>query len=205
MFELKKNFSGLSYITANSKLQPDSDIIDLTGESSSEDIPAYLKDLLRESLDTPLTRYDVDGYFPFREIISDYISDNYSFRYNPHTEITIANGHHQAYATIISALIKEGDEVILFEPFYFTYLPTIEANGGRPVFAQLKQPDFHINWEEVQKLINVRTRLIIINSPHHVTGAILNAADMENCKNCNWNKNPDPQRRNICTHLIRRL
>jgi methionine aminotransferase len=179
MFELKKNFPGLSYITANSKSSPDSSIIDLTGETSLNIPPEELQNYVIAALKTGDVSYDVDGYFPLREIISEITFNSYSFRYNPESEITINSGFHQAYSTIISAFIKDGDEVILFEPSYFTYLPTIEANGGRPVYVQLKQPDFHINWEEVQKMITARTRMIIINTPHHVSGSILTASDLE--------------------------
>lgn len=179
MFELKKNYLGLLYIASSSKVLPNNEITDLTGESSSEPPPSLLIDNLKKTIDLPYTNIDADGYPALREFIADYIFNNYSHKYNPQTEITINFGHHQAYSSIISTLIKEGDEVIIFEPSYYTYLPTIEANGGRPVYLQLKQPDFHINWEEVQKVITTRTRLIVLNSPHHVTGSILNASDME--------------------------
>lgn len=179
MFELKKNFPGLSYLTSSSKSVPDDSVIDLSGETSFLNPPEELINFAAEALRMSDKPYDLDGYYPLREVLSDLFYNNYSYRYKPETEITINSGFHQAYSTLISALIKEGDEVIVFEPSYYTYLPTIEANGGRPVYVQLKQPDFHINWEEVQKVISVRTRLIIINSPHHVTGAILTASDME--------------------------
>lgn len=179
MFELKKNFPGLSYVTAQSKAITDHPVVDLTGESSYSSPPEELINYATEALKNSDKPYDIDGYYPLREILSDIFFTNYSFRYKPESEITINSGFHQAYSTMISAFIKEGDEVILFEPAYYTYLPTIEANGGRPVYVQLKQPDFHINWDEVQKVITVRTRLIIINTPNHVTGAILTASDME--------------------------
>lgn len=179
MFELKKNFPGLTYITANSKSSPDPYIIDLTGETSLSNPPEDLQHHATQALRTGDIPYDVDGYFPLREIISEITYNSYSFRYHPESEITINNGFHQAYSTTIATFIKDGDEVILFEPSYFTYLPTIEANGGRPVYVQLKQPDFHINWDEVQKVITARTRMIIINTPHHVSGSILTASDLE--------------------------
>lgn len=179
MFEIKKNFPGLSYITALSKTLPDDSKIDLTGEVSFSFPPEELLANLYDALRTGDKPYDMDGYYPLREVIGDIFFNNYSYRYNPETEIIINSGAHQAFSTIVSALIREGDEVLLFEPSYYTYLPIIEANGGRPVYVQLKQPDFHINWDEVQKVVTAHTRLIIINSPHHVTGAILTASDME--------------------------
>lgn len=75
-------------------------------------------------------------------------------------------------------MIKEGDEVIVFEPAYDCYVPAIELNGGIPVYTQLKPPDYQVDWDEVQKLITQRTRMIIINTPHNPTGSILTAADM---------------------------
>jgi methionine aminotransferase len=179
MIELKKNFPGLSYITSISKSIPDSSKIDLTGEASFSNPPEELLNLVNEAIRMEDKPYDVDGYYPLRETVSQMFFNNYSYKYNPETEVTITSGLHQSYSTIISAFIKDGDEVIIFEPSYYTYLPIIEANGGRPVYIQLKQPDFHINWDEVQKVITARTRLIIINSPHHITGAILTASDME--------------------------
>jgi methionine transaminase len=121
----------------------------------------------------------LDGYYPLRENISKLIENDYSFVYHPESEITITAGAANAIATAISAFVKEGDEVIIFEPSFFTYAPVVLANGGRPTYIKLKLPDFHIDWDEVQKGITVNTRMIIINSPHNPTGKIFNAQDME--------------------------
>ena len=78
-----------------------------------------------------------------------------------------------------TTFIQEGDEVIVFEPAYDCYVPAIELSGGKPVYIQMKQPDFHIDWNEVQKMVNPKTKLIILNSPHNPTGSILTAQDMK--------------------------
>ena len=119
------------------------------------------------------------GIMPLREIISEkteYISGKY---YNPETEITITSGATQALYTTITALIHEGDEVIVFEPVYDSYIPTIELCGGIPVYVQLKQPNFTIDWGELQKVINSKTRMIIINSPNNPTGATISESDIK--------------------------
>ncbi|MFP4289969.1 MAG: methionine aminotransferase [Bacteroidales bacterium] len=118
------------------------------------------------------------GLPKLREEISRKTEFLYGARYNPDTEITITAGATQAIYTAISAFVGEGDEVIIFEPAYDSYVPAIKLHGGIPVFCALKLPDYHIDWEEVKKLINTRTKMIIINTPHNPTGSILSASDM---------------------------
>lgn len=118
------------------------------------------------------------GIKSLREIISAKVQQRYSASYDPETEITVTAGGTQAIYTAITAIIKEGDEVIVFEPAYDCYVPAIELNGGIPVQLQLKAPDYHIDWNEVKKMVNQRTRMILINTPHNPTGTILTAKDM---------------------------
>jgi methionine aminotransferase len=118
------------------------------------------------------------GYRPLREALCNKIEKLYTATYDPDTEITITAGGTQAIYTAITSIIKEGDEVIVFEPAYDCYVPAIELNGGIPVQLQLKGPDFHIDWNEVKKMVNQRTRMIMINTPHNPTGSILTAKDM---------------------------
>jgi methionine transaminase len=114
-----------------------------------------------------------------REVISDKVFDLHKFRYSPEKEITITAGATQALYTAITAFVGEGDEVVIFEPAYDSYAPAIELNGGIPIYIQLKFPDYHIDWDEVQKVVNRRTRMIIINSPHNPSGSILSSGDMK--------------------------
>lgn len=113
-----------------------------------------------------------------REVLAEKTKKLYSAEYDPESEITITSGATQAIFTAIAAVIREGDEVIIFEPAYDCYEPAIELSGGKPVYLQLKGPKFSINWEGLKKVINHRTRMIIINTPHNPTGAILTAGDM---------------------------
>ncbi len=118
------------------------------------------------------------GLMSLREIIAEKTEDLYSSKYDPETEITITAGATQAIFTAISAIIREGDEVIIFEPAYDCYQPAIELNGGKTIYLQLKAPLYSIDWEEVKKMINYHTKMIIINTPHNPTGAIMTAEDM---------------------------
>lgn len=119
------------------------------------------------------------GIQPLREVISEKVYNMYGASYHPEKEINITAGATQALYTIISAMIHEGDEVIIFEPAYDSYVPAIKLNGGIPVFAQLQTPDYHINWDYVKKMINKNTRMIIINTPHNPTGSVLKAEDIQ--------------------------
>ena len=119
------------------------------------------------------------GLIGLREAIAEKIEDAYSIAYHPETEITITSGATQAIFTAIAAFVKEEDEVIIFTPAYDCYQPAIELVGGKPVFVQLKSPEYKINWEEVKKLISQRTRMIIINTPHNPTGTLLSEEDLK--------------------------
>lgn len=118
------------------------------------------------------------GIIALRERISGKMQDLYSCYYNPETEVTITAGGTQALYTAISAFVSEGDEVIVFEPAYDSYVPAIVLAGGIPVHVHLRPPAYSIPWEEVKKLITHRTRMIIINTPQNPTGTILTAEDM---------------------------
>ena len=118
------------------------------------------------------------GILPLREAIAEKMEMLYGAKYSADKEITITSGGTQAIYSAITSTIKEGDEVIIFEPAYDCYAPAIELNGGIPVYIQLKAPDYKPDWEEIKKCVNQHTRMIIINTPHNPTGAVFTADDM---------------------------
>lgn len=118
------------------------------------------------------------GIMPLREIIAEKTEGLYQIAYNPETEVTVVPGATYGIFAAISAVIREGDEVILFEPAYDCYVPAIELNGGKPIRVELKSPNFNIDWDEVAKLVTFRTKMIIINTPHNPSGSILGKEDM---------------------------
>lgn len=118
------------------------------------------------------------GVVALREIIAQKTEELYGAKYDPDTEITVTAGATQAIFTAIQAIIREGDEVIIFEPAYDCYEPAIELCGGKTIYLQLKSPKYNMDWDEVKKVINQKTKMIIVNTPHNPTGAIMNEADM---------------------------
>ena len=102
----------------------------------------------------------------------------YNTSYHPETEITVTVGATQAIYTIISAFVRQDDEVIVFRPAYDSYIPSIKINGGIPVSIQLKTPDFKVDWSEVRQKINSKTKMIVINTPHNPSGTVFSKGDM---------------------------
>jgi methionine aminotransferase len=138
-----------------------------------------LIDLVYHYMKQGLNQYaPMPGVMKLRERIAAKTEALYSAKYDPETEITITPGGTHALYAAISALVHEGDEVIVIEPCYDSYVPAIELNGGRPVFAELKYPDYKVDWNELKKLVNYKTRMIIINTPHNPTGTALSAQDI---------------------------
>ncbi len=113
-----------------------------------------------------------------RQRIADKIAAMYGTNVDPDSEITITAGGTQALFSAITAFIRPGDEVIIFEPAYDSYAPSVEVNGGKVAPYTLQAPDYRINWEEVAQLISPLTRMIIINTPHNPTGTILKQEDL---------------------------
>jgi methionine transaminase len=113
-----------------------------------------------------------------KEKIAAKLEKLYGINVDPGTEITVTAGATQAISLVINTVVHEGDEVIIFEPAYDSYLPCIQLNKGVAKFAQLNPPDYSINWEQVKELVTSRTKLIIINNPHNPTGTLLHEKDL---------------------------
>src|SRR5690606_11164413 len=119
------------------------------------------------------------GWLPLREAISEKIETLYGAACNPDTEITITPGGTYAIYSALTTILQPGDEVIIFEPAYDSYIPNVEINGARAVTLNLVFPDYRIDWNAVREAITDRTKAIIINTPHNPTGSVLSAQDME--------------------------
>ncbi len=113
-----------------------------------------------------------------REVLSQKIHSLYGLLLSSETEITITPGGTYAISNAITALIRPGDEVILFEPAFDSYFPNIEIMGAKPVPIALRFPGYTIPWDEVAAACTARTRMIIINSPHNPTGTLLTEDDL---------------------------
>jgi methionine aminotransferase len=119
------------------------------------------------------------GLAPLREAIARKIEAIHGRIYDPGTEITVTAGATQALLTTILATVHPGDEVVVLEPTYDSYVPSIELAGGRPVFVSLEAPDYAIDFDKLARAITPRTRLIVINTPHNPTGRVWHAQDMQ--------------------------
>jgi len=118
------------------------------------------------------------GYLPLRERIAEKAESLYGIKVDADTEVTITAGGTQAIFTAILSVIREDDEVILFAPAYDSYAPAVELTGGKAIFYDLESPDYKVDWQKVKRLINQRTKMIIINTPHNPSGTTLKPADM---------------------------
>lgn len=135
-----------------SKLAMDHNAINLSQGFPDFECPQALVTAVNTAMKEGHNQYaPMPGVMRLREMIAEKTEELYGAKYNPETEITVTAGATQAIYTAISATIREGDEVIIFEPAYDCYEPAIELNGGKTIYLQLQAPDYTINWNEVKK------------------------------------------------------
>ena len=118
------------------------------------------------------------GQPALREALAMKYERLYGRRYDSLTEIAVTTGATEALFSAITALVHPGDEVVLFQPAYDSYVPAVQLSGGVPRFVTLRGPDYQIDWDEVRRSIGPRTRVILLNSPHNPTGMIWTADDI---------------------------
>ena len=119
------------------------------------------------------------GIAPLREAVVAKVQALHGRAYNPATEVTITAGATQAILTAILAVVRAGDEVIVLEPCYDSYVPNIELAGGIAVAVPLTPGSFRPDFERIAAAITPRTRAIVINSPHNPSATIWSHADMQ--------------------------
>lgn len=118
------------------------------------------------------------GVLALREAIAHKVERCYGARFDPNTEIQITSGATAALYASLTAFVQPGDEVLLFEPCYDSYVPVIRLSGGTPVFASLRYPDYTVDWDEVKRALTPRTKAILVNTPHNPTGVTWTADDL---------------------------
>ncbi len=138
-----------------------------------------LVSLIHENLKAGHNQYaPMPGVPALRQVIAETVANTYGRSVDAETEVTITAGGTEAIFSTIAGLIGPGEEVILFDPSYDCYGPAIKLNGGVPVPINLVAPVFAIDWKEVELHIRESTRMIIINTPHNPSGAVLTASDL---------------------------
>lgn len=124
-----------------------------------------------------------------RTAIAKKLENIHKHSIDPNTQICITAGATQGIFTAIQSLISEGDEVIIIEPAYDSYIPSVRSAGGVPIIYQLNHPDYKVDWQRFESLITHKTKAIIINTPHNPTGTIFRQEDLEALDAIMKNKN----------------
>jgi methionine aminotransferase len=170
---------GTTIFTVMSRLAAECGAVNLSQGFPDFQAEPVLFDALHRHLLAGRNQYPpMAGVVELRAAIVDKVAALYGTRFDAESEVTVTAGATQAIFTAIAAFVRPGDEVIVFEPVYDSYVPAIETVGGTPVFAQLRFPDYAPDWTQVAKLITAQTRMIIVNSPHNPSGSLLTALDL---------------------------
>jgi methionine aminotransferase len=172
---------GTTIFTVMSALAAEKGAVNLGQGFPDFDCDPALVDAVTQAMKAGCNQYPpMAGVPALREAIAAKIAKIYGSQYDPATEITVTAGATQAILTAILCSVHPGDEVIVIEPVYDSYVPSIELAGGKPVFVQMEvgPQGYSVPWEKVAAAVSPRTRLIMINSPHNPTGTILREADL---------------------------
>jgi len=171
---------GTTIFTVMSKMAADFDAINLSQGFPDFPVSSLLTDLVTEAMKQGHNQYSpMQGLPQLREVIGEMLKSSYNWGGDPQEEITITDGATEAIYSCITALINPGDEVIVLEPAYDCYNPTILLCGAKPIPILLNTGDFSVPWEKVEAKITRNTRMIIVNSPHNPTGSLLAEVDLQ--------------------------
>jgi len=141
--------------------------------------PDFIKKYAVEAIEADINQYAVTwGSQSIREAIADKYSNLYNLKYNPEREITVCCGSTESMIASLMGTVNEGEEIIIFEPFYENYGPDAILSGAKPVFINLKAPDFTFTEDDLKKVFNKNTKAIIINTPHNPTGKVFSYQEL---------------------------
>ncbi|MBQ4805207.1 methionine aminotransferase [Aquimarina sp. MMG015] len=175
---------GTTIFTVMSNMANEYKAINLSQGFPNFETDSKLTNLVTNAMQKGYNQYaPMPGLVSLREIIAEKTNTLYNSNYHPDTEVTVTSGATQAIFTIISAFIRQGDEVIIFKPAYDSYEPSVKLFGGKVIPVQLSTPNFTVDWHEVTNKITSKTKMIIINTPHNPTGTILSKEDMLKLEN----------------------
>lgn len=176
----KHSATGTTIFTVMSALATEHNAINLSQGFPDFPIDDRLGTLLHVATNVGFNQYaPMPGLPLLRETIAKDFKKRYSLDIDPNTEITVTPGATYAIYTAFTAILSPGDEVIVLEPAYDSYIPNIEMNGARAVPVSLNAPDFSVDWNKVKDAITAKTKAIIINTPHNPTGAVWTRQDWD--------------------------
>jgi aspartate/methionine/tyrosine aminotransferase len=141
--------------------------------------PSFLKEAAKAAVDADLNQYAVSHGAPrLRAAIARTWNERYGMDIDPEREVTVTSGATEAIFDAVQALVAPGDEIVVFEPFYDSYLPSaIMANASLRVVT-LRSPDWSFDPREVAAAFGPRTRLLLLNTPHNPTGKVFNRDEL---------------------------
>ncbi|SHE82488.1 methionine aminotransferase [Pedobacter caeni] len=172
--------TGTNIFSVMSKLAEEHKAINLSQGFPDYECDPKLIEYVADAMKQGFNQYaPMTGLPVLRELISEKMNSLYGAEYHPETEVTITAGGTQGIFTALNAYINAGDEVIIFEPAYDCYAPTIKMLGGLVKPYQLAPPNYEIDWEMVKKLFSANTKMIILNSPQNPTGCVLSEKDIK--------------------------
>ena len=175
---------GTTIFTVMSVLANEHNAINLGQGFPDYEMNEELITLVNQAMQSGHNQYvHMNGLRALREQLAQKIEGLYSTNVSADSEITITPGGTYAIYTALTTILQPGDEVIVFEPAYDSYIPNIKINGAVPVLIPLVYPNYKIDWELVKQNITSKTKLIMLNTPHNPTGAVLGADDITQLQN----------------------
>ncbi len=173
-----------SIFTVMSQLANEYGAINLSQGFPDFETDSVLKEYVKEALDNEVVQYaPMAGRQDLRDALSAKIKEQHNVQVDANTELTIVAGATQAIYTIFSAMLHDGDEVIIFDPAYDCYDPSIRLQGAVPIHIELEHPTYSIKWSKVKAAISDKTKMIVVNNPHNPTGAVLSEKDIVELEN----------------------
>lgn len=171
--------AGTSIFAVMSGLAAETGAINLSQGFPDFEISNSLIQLVTANMQKGYNQYaPMQGVLALREAIASKAFKIYGIKYDPVTEINVTAGATEAIFSVITAMVHAGDEVIIIEPAYDSYVPSVKLCGGIVKYSSLSLPGYQVNWDEIRSLISSRTRMIILNTPHNPTGSVLQKSDL---------------------------
>ena len=170
---------GVSIFAVQTRLANEHQAINLSQGFPDFDCDPALVEAVAKAMRDGHNQYaPMPGVLALREAIAEKVRQVYGPAFDPATEVVVTSGATAGLYATLTTFVRPGDEVILFEPCYDSYVPVIRLSGGTPVFVSLRYPDYRVDWSEVRRAITHRTRAILVNTPHNPTGTMWSADDM---------------------------
>ena len=169
-----------SFIREMTRLALTYNAINLSQGYPDYDAPREVIEAAKAALDSGLNQYGITWGVPaLRQAIAETMQRRYKLSFDPDRHVTVTCGVTEAMSTIFIALLNQGDEVVVIEPYHEGYQPQIKFAGGTPRFATLEAPDYVLDADRVRAAITPHTRAIILNTPHNPTGRVFTRQELE--------------------------